>query len=404
MWYNDRTDYLKGFGNMWLIEKRNIALKLAIFLLVLVFFVDTEGSALVYSEEGTETISTENPVTTVTTAPVTTNRGVETTTKKIVTKKKVVKKKKKKKKKKVIRLKRPKLKVKRKLEKKVRIAWKKVRKAKYYLVYKKAPGKKYKRVRKTSRKFFVDKKAKKNRKYRYYIVACRKVSGKVYRSKKSKAVTVKVRAKKKKPKPKKQPKPVEERADVVVCGECYVEGMALYAKSMFPSNYRLIYKVGISTYGLLNTNFLEHNGMTVTAVERIAYYRPKQVFFLTGMNEASRPNPTSTLNNYRQIIYLLKKVNPSVKIVIMALPPVAKNHVSGFANNPQIKKYNAAYKKLAKHYSNVFYYSGYRKLITDSEGYLKPYANGGDGGHWSYQATIDVVRALKNYSAKVAKK
>lgn len=348
-----------------------------------------QGQTIVYSEEA------ENPSTadvSVTTRPVTTTRGVVTTTKAVVTTdKKVVKKKAKKK----VQLKRPKVKVKSRLEKKVRISWKKVKNAKYYLVYRKVKGKKYKRIKKTSRKVFKDKKAKKRTKYYYKVVACRKISGKVYKSKKSKSVKVFVKAKK--------TKSVSSKAEVVICGECYVEGMAVYAKNYLPSNYRLVYKVGISTYGLLNTNYINYNGMTITAIERIAYYRPKRVFFLDGMNEASNPNPTSTINNYKKMISLLKSVNPNVEIVIMALPPVARSHVSGFANNPSINKYNAAYKKLAKNTKNVYYYSGYRKLITDKDGYLKAYANGGDGGHWSYQATIDVFKKIKKYSDKLAK-
>ncbi len=304
-----------------------------------------------------------------------------------------------KKKKKKLKLSRPKVKVKVRREQKVRISWKKVKKAKSYIIYKKEQRKKFRKIYKTSQRKFVDTNTKGGKKYYYRVMACRTVHGKTVKSRKSKTVKVLVKAVKKEPK--KLPK--NEKAEVVICGECYVEGMDLFAKSILPKNYRLVYKVGISTYGLLNTNYIPYNGMTLTAVERIAYYHPKRVFFLVGMNEAANPNPENTINNYKKIISLLKSVNPKIEIVLISLPPVGRNHVSGFANNNQINKYNAAYKKLAKKKKNVYYYDGYRKKFTDSQGYLKSYADGGDGGHWSSRATVEVLKKIIKCEKKLAK-
>ncbi len=286
-----------------------------------------------------------------------------------------------------VSLTKPKIEVKKRYEKHVKISWKKVENAKYYIVYR-AKKNKYIKIKETKKTSFVDKKAKKRKTYKYKVAAAAKVSGVEYKSKDSNVEKVYVRPK----------KPL-----TVICGECFVEGMGLYAKSHVPNNYRLVYKVGISTYGLLNTNYINYKGMTLTAVERIAYYRPDRVIFLDGMNEAGNWNTNSTINNYKKMIQLLKKANPNVEIVLLALPPVAANHVSGFAGNKNINHYNKAYKYLADHTENVYYYSGYRKLITDKNGYLKSYANGGDGGHWSYQATVDVVNDIKKYSNKLTK-
>lgn len=287
------------------------------------------------------------------------------------------------------KLKKPKVKIKKRYEKNVKLKWKKIKNAKYYIIYRADEKKQnYKKVKKTKKTYFIDKNAVARKTYKYKVVAVTNVSGKKIKSKAGRTGRVYVRP---------------ANPLVVISGECFVEGMAIYAKPYLPSNYRLVHKVGVSTYGMLNSNYFSYNDMTVTGIERIAYYHPDRVFFLIGMNEARNWNTTSTINNYKKMIQLLKKVNPHVEVVLLALPPVSANHVSGFADNDYINHYNEAYKNLAKNTENVYYYSGYRKLITDGNGYLMSYANGGDGGHWSSQATINALNDIKKYSDKLTR-
>ena len=288
-----------------------------------------------------------------------------------------------------IKLKKPKLKIKKRYQKHVKLSWKKVKKAKRYIIYRAKKGKKFVKIKTTKRLKYTDKKAKKRKTYRYKIVATAKSHGKTFKSKPSKKKKVYVRPK---------------NPRIVICGECFVEGMKMYAKKYKPKNSKFVYKIGISTYGLLNTNYIKYGGHTITAVERIAYYNPDRVYFLVGMNEAANKSPQVTARNYKKIFKLLKKINPHIEMVLMALPPVGRSHGSGFANNGSINRYNKAYKRLAKKYRNMFYYSSYRKLITDRSGYLKRSANGGDGGHWSASATIKVVKALKKHSKRLTKR
>ena len=120
------------------------------------------------------------------------------------------------------------------------------------------------------------------------------------------------------------------------------------------------------------------------------------------MNEAKGGKPSSAVKNYKKAFKLLKRINPHIEMVLMALPPVGRSHSSGFASNSKINTYNRAYKKYANKTKNVFFYSRYRKLISDGAGYLN--ANGGDGGHWSSGGTIKVVKDLKKYSKSLTKR
>ncbi|MCR5430547.1 MAG: SGNH/GDSL hydrolase family protein [Eubacterium sp.] len=289
-----------------------------------------------------------------------------------------------------IKLRKPKIRVKRYKTTSVKVTWKKVKKAKKYIVYSATIGRSFTQVKTTKKRKFVDKKLKRGKTYKYRVVAVTQQQGKTIKSKASKTKKVKI------------PKKKVSKANVVVCGECFVEGMGLYAKRYLPAKTKLVHKIGISTYGILNTNYIRYGGRTITAVERIARYKPKVVYFLCGMNEA-KGNTSATMGNYKKIVKLLKIVKPDIKVVLMALPPVGRSHSSGFASNPKINRVNRAYKKYASKTKNVYYYAGYRSLITDGAGYLKGSANGGDGGHWSASATIKVVKALKKNSRQFVK-
>ena len=281
----------------------------------------------------------------------------------------------------------PSLKIKKHYEKHIKLDWNDVNKAQSYRVLRAKKGSGFALIKKTNKSSFTDKKAKKRTTYKYKIVAEAKSGGKTFTSNDSKVKSVYV---------------LPKNPKIVICGECFVEGMKMYASKYKPKNTKIISKIGISTSGMLNDGFINYKGSSVTAIERIAYYNADRVFFLIGMNEAKGGNPSGTVNNYKKAFKLLKKINPHVEMVLMALPPVGRSHSSGFASNGKINRYNKAYKAYAKKTKNVFYYSRYRKLISDGAGYLN--ANGGDGGHWSSGGTIKVVKDLKKYSKSLTKR
>ena len=286
-----------------------------------------------------------------------------------------------------ITLETPKLKIKKHYEKHIKLDWNSVDKAQSYRVLRAKKGEGFVLINKTATSSFTDKKAKKRITYKYKIVAEAKSGGKTFTSNDSKAKSVYV---------------LPKSPRVAICGECFVEGMKLYAKKYTPKNTLLVPKIGLSTSGMLNDNYINYKGTSITALERIAYYKADRVYFLIGMNEAKGGNPSNAIKNYKKAFKLLKKINPHIEMVLMALPPVGRSHSSGFASNPKINRYNRAYKAYAKKTKNVFFYSRYRKLISDVAGYLK--ASGGDGGHWSSGGTIKVVKDLKKHSKSLTKR
>lgn len=281
----------------------------------------------------------------------------------------------------------PVVKVKKQYEKHVKLDWNNIDYAKNYKVFRATKGKSFVQVANVKKSSYTDKNAKKRVTYKYKIVAEGKVQGQTLTSSDSKVKTVYT---------------LPSNPRIVICGECFVEGMKLYAKKYKPKNTHIIAKIGISTSGMLNDSYINYKGSSITAIERIAYYNPDRVYFLIGMNEAKGGNPSRTVNNYKKAFKLLKSVNPNIEMVLMALPPVARSHSSGFASNGKINRYNRAYKKYASKTKNVFYYSRYRRLISDGAGYLK--TNAKDGGHWSSGGTIKVVKDLKKHSKALTKR
>lgn len=189
----------------------------------------------------------------------------------------------------------------------------------------------------------------------------------------------------------------------VIVGECYVEDFKNYCKDLLPKGTEYIYKIGVLTGALLDDPFINEGGQSITALEKTASYKPDQVFFLCGMNETENDTPQITVKHYKEMRKALKSVNPNVKIVIVSLPPVAKDGLDGYGTNAQIRNYNDALKKYADKTDDVYYYD-IRYLLEDENGKLKKEADPGDGAHWQISTTKEVAKAIKKYSDELSTK
>ncbi|MCR5430556.1 MAG: hypothetical protein K6E58_04940 [Eubacterium sp.] len=189
----------------------------------------------------------------------------------------------------------------------------------------------------------------------------------------------------------------------VIVGECYVEDFEKYCKDLLPKGTEYIYKIGVLTGALLEDPFINEGGQSITAIEKAAMYKPDQVFFLCGMNETENDTPQITVKHYEKMKKALQSVNKNVKMILVSLPPVAKDGLEGYGTNAQIRNYNEALKKYADKTENVYYYD-IRPLLEDENGRLKKEANPGDGAHWNVSSTKEVAKAIKKYSDELSTK
>lgn len=277
----------------------------------------------------------------------------------------------------------PTVKVKDKTEKQVKIKWNRVKKANSYKVYRATTkGGTYSLLTSTTAKNYVDTNTVGGQKYYYKVQAVRTVAGSMGESSLSKAKYVKAATK---------------DLSIVVAGECYVEGIELWAKNQYPKGTHFVSSVGVSSSGFINTKKFKVNGKSATGIEKVASYNPDRVYFLIGMNESGTDNTTPTINNFKTMINKLKKKNKNVQIVLLPIAPTGKRSTANVPKKSQRLKFNKAYSDLAAATDNVYYYD-YTGLFDDGKGYLKSSCDGGDGCHWTSTATINFSKSLMDWS------
>ena len=186
---------------------------------------------------------------------------------------------------------------------------------------------------------------------------------------------------------------------VAVVGECFAQDFALYGKGILPKKTKVVYYIGINSYRLYHDSCVTYQGMHVTPLEKAAYAKPDRVYFIVGMNECKDGNVKATINNFKKMYQLLRRINSKIKVVMMAVPPTAR---TSRLNIPTLKKrrsWNQALKKYAENNMN-FYYFDYTGVLDDGHGYLKKSVAAKDGCHWSVGGARAVIREWYKWDKK----
>ncbi len=107
--------------------------------------------------------------------------------------------------------------------------------------------------------------------------------------------------------------------------------------------------------------------------------KPDRVYLWFGMNDI---NMTEKDVYVRNIDHLAKEINtasPESEIIIIGITPTASYHEWGA--NPRIREYNLAAKEYADETELPVKFIDVTDVLSDSEGYLLPECDGGDGLH-----------------------
>ena len=275
-----------------------------------------------------------------------------------------------------------KLKCKKTVEKKVRLTWKKQFGADYYTVYRsenKADN--YREIGTTKKHKFKDERAKKRKTYFYRIQSHMTIRESSFTSKKSKAAKVYV-----------QP----EKPVTVIAGDCFVVDM-VNLNSVYNGNHHFVAKIGVNTYTMMHNNYFEYQGQTITGIERIAYYKPDRVYYLIGANESAWATPSWTMDNYKTMRSLLKKINSHVEIILVQIPPFGYSSSQNIPSVSSRNAFNDSYQKMADKYKDV-YYCPATDVLDDGTSHLMKQYDAGDGCHWNTNGTIAVSKEIKKWS------
>ena len=191
-----------------------------------------------------------------------------------------------------------------------------------------------------------------------------------------------------------------EHPKTVIIGECFAVSLEL-AKDRFPSYYRFIAKGGMTTYSILYNNEFTVDGRSVTALEKASLYHPDRLVFLVGANGAGSVNPADAGRNFVKMFRLMKRINPKIQFVILAVSPWKRDSTYGRKMPSHEKRHqiNEAYKAVADKHKNI-YYCDLTERLEDSNGDLSGQFNTGDGLHWSGYAREYMTEALQKWLKK----
>ena len=264
----------------------------------------------------------------------------------------------------------------------MKLRWKKVKDADYYAIYRsdKKRGE-YVKIDTTKKKKYTDRTAKGRRNYFYKVEAAWYFHDKLYTGRPGKKLKVYVTPK---------------NPRIVIAGECFVEDLAMLS-GFWPRNVDLVYKIGVNTYTMQHNNYFEYNGNTVTGIEKIASYDPDRVYFLIGANESAWVDPGWTMDNYTQMIRLLRSRNKHIQIVLIGVPPFGWSSTQNIPTEEKRNSYNEAYKRYADERDYV-YFCPATDVLEDGSGHLMASYDGGDGCHWNAAGAMVVAQKLREWS------
>lgn len=259
---------------------------------------------------------------------------------------------------------------------KVRLAWKEVKRATRYYVYRsKEKDGKYKLIGSTKKLAYTDKTVKSGKTYYYKIFAAGKnKKGKRIYSKYSKILEVTTKKKVKK---------------TAYVGDSVMSGLAVYS-ILSGSGKKCIYKVGCSAYSF-------YNGKTM---DELLDYNPDRMYIMLGMNSLEgSPSDTQLdkiLSSYKAIIQECLEQNPDLQVIVL---PVSPTRPSASVSNKYINKFNEKLKAMAENLG--LYYYDYTSFLKDTDGSMKKSYSARDGIHWTKSAYRVFLDELDTYGEKL---
>lgn len=124
--------------------------------------------------------------------------------------------------------------------------------------------------------------------------------------------------------------------------------------------------------------------------QAVEYYKPEVVFLWMGINDINMTEKDVYAENLKSIADDVISRSPESKVVILSMSPTADYHE--WNANERIREYNAAAMEMCgKITDKEIYYLDIQDILSDTDGYLLPECDGGDGMHLSEMAYIRLL-------------
>ncbi len=124
--------------------------------------------------------------------------------------------------------------------------------------------------------------------------------------------------------------------------------------------------------------------------QAVEHYKPAAVFLWMGINDINMTDKETYAENLKNIAEDVLAHSPESKVVILSMSPTADYHE--WNANERIREYNKAAEEMCAGIENEeIYYLDIQDILSDTDGYLLPECDGGDGMHLSQMAYIRLL-------------
>lgn len=128
--------------------------------------------------------------------------------------------------------------------------------------------------------------------------------------------------------------------------------------------------------------------------------KPDRVYLWFGMNDINMTEKDVYVQNIDHLAKEINTASPDSEIIIIGITPTASYHEWGA--NPRICEYNLAAKEYAEETELPVKFIDVTDVLSDSEGYLLPECDGGDGLHLTELALQRVLSKVYNTFGSVS--
>ena len=183
--------------------------------------------------------------------------------------------------------------------------------------------------------------------------------------------------------------------DAAFVGDSLTVGMKL---TDYVDKDNLFGITGVSIHAI-KTQRADFNGKQTTALKAASNMKPKKIYVMLGSNSIGYTSVSTMIEQYAEVIDLLKKSNPNAIFYIQSIPPMTKSYINSNSKfkTTHFEEFNEELEALAIA-KECYFLDTYSLFVTES-GYL-PRSLSTDGLHLNQDAYDIMFKYIKTHTVK----
>lgn len=183
--------------------------------------------------------------------------------------------------------------------------------------------------------------------------------------------------------------------DAAFVGDSLTVGMKL---TDYVNKNNLFGITGVSI-NAIKTQRAEFNGKQTTALKAAGNMKPKKIYIMLGTNSIGYTSVSTMIEQYAEVIDLLKDSNPNAIFYIQSIPPMTKSYINSNSKfkTKHFEEFNEELEALAIA-KECYFLDTYSLFVTES-GYL-PRSLSTDGLHLNQDAYDIMFEYIKTHTVQ----